>query len=111
MRARLTFAFIAFVFGLALSAVLWGLFGLGLSMRPGTPALQPDFWVWAKYVGGGFAVAGFLLKERAADLVAGVLGIAYEHEAGTQEWHVPTWLVVVSLAAVIAMAWYFAARS
>jgi hypothetical protein len=111
MRDRLTFAMLGLIFGVMLGAVSWWLYGLGLSTRAGQPALQPDFWVWVKYAGGGCALTGFLLKERIADLLGSAFKAAYDVEAGTSADgnHVPTWLAAVFLAGVAAAVWYFAA--
>jgi hypothetical protein len=111
MRDRLTYAILGLMFGVVLSAMLWWLYGLGLSNRVGQPPLQPDFVVWVKYVGGACALAGFVFKERVADLLGGAFSAAYHAEAGAEEVHVPRWLAVVFLAGVAATVWYFGSRA
>ena len=80
---------------------------MGFSHRMGSPVVQPDLLKWLKYVGGGCAIAGFVLKERIGDLVGGAVHAVYDVEART-ETHVPTWFVVVFLVGVVSTVWYFA---
>jgi glutamate-1-semialdehyde aminotransferase len=111
MRDRLSYAVIGLVFGVVLAALLWWLYGIGLSGRLGTPAMQPDFLAWAKYVGGGCAVAGFILKDRIGDLVGGAFSAVYDAEGGSdKEHHASTWEVVIVIACVAAAVWYFLAK-
>jgi hypothetical protein len=105
MRDRLSYAVIGFVFGAGLAAILWWLYGLGMSPSLGGSATQPGFGVWLKYVGGGFALAGFILKDRVGDLAGRGLHTVYDAEM----LDIPLWLVCAVLAAVSFAVWYFVA--
>jgi hypothetical protein len=112
MSSRLAYAAIGLLFGGVLAVVLWWLYGLGLSVSWGhadrslTPHLQP----WLIYVGGGCAVAGFILKERVGDLVGSALRFVYDAETlGEGSSNVPGWLVALVLLGVAALVWYFVA--
>ncbi len=106
MRDRLSYAAIGLVFGLFLAVVLWWLYGLGLSQHVGTPPVQPRLLPWLEYVGGGCAVAGFVLKERIGDLVGSAV---HAETYADRSSHVPAWAVALVLAAVAVAVWYFVA--
>jgi hypothetical protein len=110
MRDRLSYAAIGLVLGSFLAVVLWWLYGLGLSQQWGFSAPQPRLLPWLAYVGGGSALAGFILKERIGDLVGSALHAVYDAETlGERSPTIPAWLVVVVLVAVVAAVWYFVA--
>ena len=108
MSERLSYAAIGFFFGAVLAAVFWWLYGLGFSSNLGPSPSQSSFWPWLKYLGGGGAVAGFVLKERVGDLAGLVFRGAYEAEAFAYRGpEVPAWVIAVLLAVVASVAWFF----
>ena len=112
MSTRLTYAAIGLLFGAVLAVALWWLYGLGLSMSWGhpDPSLAPRLQPWLVYVGGGCAVAGFILKERIGDLVGSALRLVYETETlGESSSNVPGWSIALVLLAVAALVWYLVA--
>lgn len=110
MRDRLSYAAIGLVLGSFLAVVLWWLYGLGLSQQWGFSAPQPRLLLWLAYVGGGSALAGFILKERIGDLVGSAFHAIYDLETLEERSRsIPSWLVVLVLVAVVAAVWYFAA--
>jgi hypothetical protein len=106
MGDRLVFAAIGAVFGLAVGAMLWWLYGLNFSRNagPSLATIRP-FLPWA--VGGSLAggLGGFVLKDRAADLFAAVLKGVFDAEDGRD---IPTWLQVIAVLSILAvLTWIF----
>ena len=109
MRDRLSYAAIGLVLGSLVAVLLWLFFGFSFRHRSLTPHL--DIVTWLKYLGGGGAVAGFILKERVGDVLGGAVHTAYDIETSpSRTSEVPTWLVVVVLALVVVSVWFFSAR-
>jgi hypothetical protein len=102
---RFIYAFIGFVLGAALAAVLWFLYDQGFSRQPNHPEVRVGLATWIKYVGGAFALIGFFLKSRVGESIGTSSAEVYNYEAGNYE--LPTWLAVLVLVAVVGGVWYF----
>lgn len=61
---RLSFALLGFIFGSLLAVLLWVLYGHGFSLRHAARREWGELSLWIRYVGGGFALLGFLLMDR-----------------------------------------------
>jgi len=105
MFDRLTYALIGLVFGAVLAVMLWWLYGLGLSMGlhlAGTspaPRLMP----WLVGVGGGCALAGFVLKDRVGDLVGAAISLVYRVESGEVRHEVSGGVMALVLVGVVVL--------
>ncbi len=111
MVARLIFALIGFVFGAFFGLLLWWIFGLGVRYGVVGTALEPNPYIWVKYVGSTCAIIGLLFKDRVGEFVGLGVRSTLEAEAGQSRdpsWYPPTWLVVLLLTAAAVAGWYFA---
>lgn len=97
MLDRLIFSTISLFFGSLLAVVLWLLYGLAFS-RHFTTGIGYDLIPWLKYIGGSFAVLGFILKEKTADILGSILTIVYDAE--TKE---PSWLSVIAIIGALVI--------
>lgn len=102
---RFAYAFIGFVFGAVLAVVLWFLYDKGFSRRAGPLDLHFDLKLWVKYVGGAFAMIGFLFQDRVGSLFGGSVAEVYDYEA--KDRHFPAWLVIVAVLGIAVVAWHF----
>jgi hypothetical protein len=65
---------------------------------------EPRLLPWFVCIGGGCAIAGFILKERVGDLVGSAFRAVYEVE--NFESRVPAWLTVLCLVCVVVAVGY-----
>lgn len=108
MRDRLSYAAIGLVLGLLLAIVLWWVFGAGFGRHHGSLGSRSELLPWLKYIGGGGALAGFVLKERVGDLVGGSIHAVYDTQTqSSADVEVPRWLFALVLVAVVVGVWYF----
>ena len=108
--ARLSYALIGFLFGAAVGALLWWLYGTGVGSAPSQTRLTAGLGSYVKYVGLACAVVGFVLKDRVGDFAGTIINQVLNFEAGFgRDWSVPGWLVVLVGAAVVFLVWHYAA--
>ena len=105
---RLAYALIGFMFGALIATVLWYLYDAGFSRRYNAPEIHAGLSSWIKYVGGLFAVIGFLFRDRVGSAIGRTSSEVYEYEANRNDnSEIPRWLVVVALIAVVVGVWYY----
>lgn len=105
---RLVYALLGFIFGAILGAIVWWLYGAGMSARWGAPEIHLGLDQWIKYAGGGFAPLGFFFKDRAGSAVGTAASGIYELERAEGDWpELPRWLAVLLLLALLAGVWYW----
>lgn len=104
---RLLHAVLGFMFGAILGAIGWWLYDAGMSARRHAPEIHIGIAQWIKYVGGGFALLGFLFKERTGSAVGRTATELYEQERDGEMPEVPRWLAVLLLLMVLAGVWYY----
>jgi hypothetical protein len=97
MLDRIIFSIISLLFGSLLAVILWLLYGLAFS-RHYTTGIGYDLIPWLKYIGGSFAVIGFILKEKTADILGDIITIVYDAE--TKE---PGWLSVIAIIGALVI--------
>jgi hypothetical protein len=102
---RLAYALIGFFFGAVFAIVLWILYDKGFSRQPGHPEVHAGVLAWIKYVGGAFAIIGFLFKDRVGSAIGSSSSEVYNYEAG--KYDPPTWFVVLLLVAIAVAVWHF----
>jgi hypothetical protein len=108
---RLQFALIGLFFGSVLGAAGWYLVvGRGSSLHRLYPALDAlantDIGSWIKYVGGAFAVVGFIFKEYVGDALGETTAVIYRAES--RHFLFPftgSGIVLLALVAVIVLVW------
>jgi hypothetical protein len=103
MGARLTYAVISAFFGALVGLAGWWFYGLGMSvhMRIGH-GIDPVLRHWLVYTSAGFGVVGFILRERAADVVGEVIGAIFHTETVYQRLPWTALFTLAFLATVIA---------
>jgi hypothetical protein len=105
---RLAYALIGLVLGVAAAAVLWVLVHAGRSAGRAAHVFDPGFGRWVKVVGLGFAVLGFLIKDRAGSVMGALLDLtcksAVDRSGGERE--MPNWLVAVVVVGLAGAVWY-----
>lgn len=105
---RLSFALLGFIFGSLLAVLLWVLYGHGFSLRHAARREWGELSLWIRYVGGGFALLGFLLTDRVGDVVGSTTREVYEYESRYfVPTEVPTWLAIPVLVGVGLGVWHF----
>ncbi len=106
---RAVYALIGFCFGAVIAVVLWYLYDAGFSRRFHAPEIHMPLADWIKYVGGFFALLGFIFKENAGTAVGSTVNDVYTYEANRNEdFEIPHWLVVPLLIVIAVVAyWYF----
>lgn len=105
MLDRIIFSTISLLFGSLLAVVLWLLYGLAFSRHfTFGNGIGYDILPWIKYIGGSFAIIGFILKEKTADILGDILTKVYDAE--TRD---PNWLLVIAMIgiAVLVALLYF----
>lgn len=108
LHDRFAYAFIGFILGAVVAVVLWYLFDLEFSTRRNHPVVHAGLWTWVKYIGGFFAVVGFLFRDRVGDAVGGTGRVVYGHESRQDSNpEVPRWLAFAVFIGVIAAVWHF----
>lgn len=107
LQDRLLHALLGFIFGAVLGATGWWLYDGGMSTRQYGAQIHLGVAQWIEYAGGGFALVGFLFKERAGSAVAGAAAGMYEAQRGAGLPDVPRWLAIPVLLAVLAGVWYY----
>ncbi len=108
LKERLSYAVIGFVLGTVLAGVLWFLYDQGASRHSGGNGPHWGLIQWVKYVGGGFAVLGFLVKDRVGSAIGGSLSNVYASESyDGNNPQVPRWLAVIVLVGVVVGVWIF----
>lgn len=95
---RLGHALIGALFGAVLGALLWFLYDAGFSRRIHAPEIHLGLTAWMQYCGSAFAALGFLLKDRAGDLLGGGAGEVLRDEGRRLPW----WLLLIVIGAVLA---------
>jgi hypothetical protein len=102
---RLSYACIGFVLGAVLAGLLWFLYDLGFSRQLNHPSVHVGLSTWVKYIGGTFALVGFIFKSHVGQVFGRSSSEVYDYEAGNHR--VPNWLAFLVLLCVAAGVWYF----
>lgn len=103
---RLGYALIGFVFGTVLAAIGWWLYGLALSPRYYGPELDSSLRHWVTYVGGAFAVLGFVPRDGVGDAVGNVLRAIFDFEEGSSSGRTSFVASLVLLGLIVAAIWF-----
>jgi hypothetical protein len=104
---RLAYACIGFTLGSVVAFVLWYLYGLGFSSQVDHPVVTAGLVSWIKYVGGFFAVIGFLFRDRVGEAIGNTSREVYDYEVDRHaDPEVPRWLVALVLVGVVGIVWY-----
>jgi hypothetical protein len=83
MLDRLSYAFIGFVLGCLMGAIVWWILGAAFSLR-GTLSLRgTGLLAMAKYSGIACAVIGFFFKDRVGDFIGSAIRQAFHVRMGT----------------------------
>lgn len=108
---RLAFAFIGFVLGTIVAAILWFFYGAGFTTHAGWQALRgSSLGSWVRVVGGLFAAIGFIAKDGVGDALGGTVREVHDYETSFSraEFEVPRWLLVLVVVGAVGTAWYVA---
>jgi len=111
MMDRLTYALISAVFGAVIGVVCWLLYGLGLPVRHGHYAIDPVLRHWLIWSSGAFGAVGFVLRERAADVVGGAISVifyAYSRSNPSPRENAEMLAGLVLMAVIIGAIWFTA---
>jgi len=106
---RLTYALISAVFGAVIGVVCWWLYGLGLSLNYTGPGMDPVLRHWLIWSSGAFGAIGFVLRERAADVVGDAISAIFHFEFNQTPGESKGILVALMLIAIIIAAIWFTA--
>jgi hypothetical protein len=104
---RLSYALIGFIFGAVLAAIGWWLYGLAFSLRYYGSGIDPSLRHWVIYVGGAFAVLGFIFREGVGDAVGNVLHAIFDFEEGSSSGRGMSFAGSLILLALIGAAIWF----
>ena len=111
MLERLQYALIGGMFGCAVGALLWWLFGIGGTRFSHTMFLEPSLLVWLKPSAVVGAVLGFLLKDKVGSIAGGAVSAAFDEKLDSsrqsQGPQAPTWLVVSVLLLIVGAVWFY----
>ena len=81
MAKRLIHSFLGFFFGSVVAIILWWLYGIANSRNMVRSATHfVDIVPWIQYIGGLFAILGFFLKEKSADILGNTISHIYDAE-------------------------------
>ena len=104
---RLAYALIGFLLGALVAVGLWYLYDAGFSRRYNAPEIHASLSTWIKFVGGFFAVIGFVFRDGVGSLIGTTTREVYQYERGRHSNpEVPRWLAVAALAAAAIGVWY-----
>ena len=104
---RLEYALISGLFGCALGALCWWLYGMAHSLNYDGPGMDPALRHWLLGAGGSFAVLGAVLGAKAADVVGDVLNAILHFEFNDTPGNGTRWLVALVFVAIcIAAIWF-----
>jgi hypothetical protein len=106
---RLTYAFLGFLSGALLAAVLYLLFEQGWSWRRYGPSTQMGFQAWLTYLGGGFAITGFLFRFHVGTVVGWAFKLLYHWQMWWRHENprMPAWRGFLWLLAAMVAFWFF----
>jgi hypothetical protein len=103
---RVIYAAIGALFGALIGAACWWLYGLAYSLRYDGPGIDPSLLHWVKQFGAVFAITGFVLRDKAGDVVGHLVGAIFNFEADRHQADLPVWLAVLVLAGIAALIWF-----
>lgn len=104
---RLGYALIGLFFGALIGVAGWWLYGVAHSVRYRGPGMDPLLRHWVQYGGAIFGVLGFLLRERAADVVADTLSAMFHFEFNPAPGRVASAVLgCVVLVIAVAAIWF-----
>ena len=106
MIDRITYAGIGAIFGALIGAACWWLYGLAHSLQYDGPGIDPSLVHWVKPFGAVFALIGFVLRDKAGDVVGHLIGAIFNFEADRHQTNVPVWLAVLVLAGIASLIWF-----
>lgn len=96
---RLIYALIGALFGALMGAACWWLYGLGLSVqRP--IAMGGGLPQWVGWGSGAFAAIGFMLGDRASEVVGNAISGVF-HVESHNSWSWGALLLLASLTAIL----------
>ena len=106
---RLEYALISGLFGCALGALCWWLYGMAHSLNYDGPGMDPALRHWLTGAGGSFAVLGAVLGAKAADVVGDVLNAIFHFEYNDTPGHGARAVVMLVMTALMIAALWFTA--
>jgi len=106
---RLVYSIIGLIFGALVAVAVWVFLHYERLGVTGDTVFDGGFVTWLKIVAATFAVIGFVAKDQVGGAIGGTLDVACRTAIGqtSSEGEVPTWLVVVVVVGVGALAWHF----
>lgn len=104
---RIIYALIGGVFGALIGVACWWLYGLAHSLNYSGPGMDPVLRHWVTYVGGTFALIGFLFLHRVADVLGDTINAIFHFEGNQapNERSSPV-VALVFIAIIIAAIWF-----
>ena len=104
---RVSYAFISAIFGAFVGVLGWWLYGQAHSLNYTGPAMHPALKHWLQGSITVFAVLGFILRERAGEVVGDTLSAVFHFEFNSEPARTARLLVaVVFIAICIAAIWH-----
>lgn len=111
MFDRLTYALIGALFGALTGFMVWLVLGFGAWPRGSLSFRGAGLVTLAEYMALIGAVLGFILKDKAGDILGSVIATVFSIRTGTphtHSWEVPNWLKVAVVVSVAVAIWHFA---
>lgn len=106
---RIFHAVLGGIFGAAIGAACWFLYGLAYSLNYSGPGMDPVLRHWVTWTSAALAVAGFLLRHRVADVIGDIISGIFHFESNDSSPHgLRTLAILVLLVIVIAAIWHTA---
>jgi hypothetical protein len=82
----------------------WWLYGIGMSNRLSGASIDPLLSHWVRYVGGAFAVLGFLFKDQVGSAIGDVFAGIFHFESG-RDSNLNWWQGLIILSIIAAAFW------
>lgn len=104
---RLLFAALGAFVGCFLGFLCWLLYGCGFSATLHNAVLHPVLKHWLYGVGGGFAILGFVMQDKMANVLGDLISVIFHVEAQTSpiEEKVSWVFVLVFAVLIVALVW------
>jgi hypothetical protein len=107
---RLGYALIGLIVGSFLGVICWWLYGLAHSRQFYGVGIDPSIRHWVGYMGGVFAVLGFLFREGAGDSAGNALQAIFDFEEGSSPGRGMSLIGSLVFLAFIGAAIWFAVK-